>query len=80
MIMKEIRSGRTRKKTELVDTYTKNSKKTESKNRAADGAAIVCAVLCAASLCLFSAGGDASSKDAVYQTAGSTHCFRQLFA
>ena len=69
--MREIRSGREQKKIMPVNTQKKNFKESERKNRAADGAAIICAVLCAACLCFFGAGGDALSKDAAYQPVGS---------
>lgn len=69
--MQKIRSGRAPRKDELPNVHEKKIKKSDNKSRAADAAAIVCAVLCAASLCIFGAGGDASSKDEVYQTAGS---------
>ncbi len=69
--MREIRSGRTHNKNKLSNTHITERKKSEGENRVADGAAIVCAALCAASLCIFGAGRDASSKDGVYQAVGS---------
>lgn len=71
--MWEIKSGRTEEMgSRLPDTGKNVPEKADHKrSRAADITAIVCAVLCAATLCLFGARGDTTSKDAVYQAVGS---------
>ena len=69
--MQKIRSGRAQRKNEQPNIHKKKLENSESKYRAADAAAIVFAVLCAASLCIFGVGKDTSSKDGIYQAAGS---------
>lgn len=71
-MMREIRSGRQKSYAGGASiSNTKNTEKIRKKGRAADIAAIVCAGICALSLCVFTGKGDASSKDAVYQAVGS---------
>lgn len=69
--MQKIRSGRAQIKNEQPNIHKKKLEKSKSKCHAADAAAIVCAILCAVSMCVFSADKDTSSKDGIYQTVGS---------
>lgn len=71
--MQEIRSGRHTDGEHLLEKKKKKaSAKSDHRSRAADITAVVCAMLCAAVLCLFGAREDTASKDAVYQAVGGS--------
>ncbi|MCI8611614.1 MAG: hypothetical protein HFE66_06825 [Clostridiales bacterium] len=71
-MIREIRSGRQKNDaTSISVSSTNDTAKARKKSRAADAAAIICAALCALSICMFAGRGDASSADAVYQAVGS---------